>query len=183
MQTAYAEMVAAFTGSRLPVPPVPEPLRPRLRTVRDWCWATREIDGFRMYMFEPDFPADVLAARVPDYVAVSHAGHGVNSYAINYHLVHGPLAVLLQVGWGGIYTDNSAASRRLGELFRRCESLHEAAAATAGERVLCVFSQLRGISACGRVPARADGDVHAFVTEHRTAGEEAFDVAERLLTA
>jgi hypothetical protein len=180
---AYAELIAAFTDSHLPLPPVPEPLRPRLRTVRDWCWSTREIDGFAMYMFESGFPADVLAGRAPDYVAVSHAGHGVNSYAINYHLVCGPLAVLLQVGWGGIYTDNAAAARRLDGLFRRCEALHAAGATATGGRVLCVFSQLRGVSACGRVPQPPHGDVHAFVTAHRTAGEEAFDVAERLLGA
>ncbi|WP_433202898.1 hypothetical protein ACQP00_33175 [Dactylosporangium sp. CS-047395] len=178
----YAEMVAAFVTSRLPLPPIPKPMRAQLRAVREWCWATRDIDAFAMYLFEGDFPADVLAGRVPDYVAVSHAGHGVNSYAVNYHLVCGPLAVFMQVGWGGVYTDNAAAARRLGRLWKRCESLHEAGAATTGGRVVCLFSELRGISACGPVPDPADPDVHAFLSANRTAGEDAFDVAERLLS-
>jgi hypothetical protein len=176
-------MAAAFASSRLPLPPIPEPLRPVLRSPRSWCWSTRDIDPFAMYLFERDFLADVLTGRAPDYVAVSHAGHGVNSYAINYHLVCGPLAVFMQVGWGGIYTDNAAAARRLGELWRRCEALRtRAATAPAPGRVLCVFSNLRGISACGRVPVPPDDDVHTFLTEHRTRGEDAFDEAERLLT-
>ncbi|GAA3453387.1 hypothetical protein GCM10018962_52200 [Dactylosporangium matsuzakiense] len=177
----YAEMTTAFTSSRLPVPPVPEPLRPQLRTVRDWCWSTRDIDAFAMYMFDRDFLSAVLSGSVPDYVAVSHAGHGVNSYAVNYHLVCGPLAVIMQVGWGGIYTDNAAASQRLGEYWRRCMALHARGADASGGRILCVFSHLRGISACGPLPQPSDGDVDAFLTTHRTAGDAAFDEAERLL--
>ncbi|MFI5909738.1 hypothetical protein [Dactylosporangium sp. NPDC051541] len=178
----YAEMTAAFTSSRLPVPPIPEPLRPRLRTVRDWCWSTRDIDAFAMYMFERDFLSAVLTGDTPDYVAVSHAGHGVNSYAVNYHLVCGPLAVFMQVGWGGIYTDNHAAAQRLGEYWQRCEALRAQGATAPGPRILCVFSRLRGISACGPVPQPPHDDVDAFLTAHTTAGDAAFDEAERLLS-
>ncbi|MEV4515423.1 hypothetical protein AB0K00_41515 [Dactylosporangium sp. NPDC049525] len=127
-----------------------------------------------MYLFEPGFLADVLAGRAPDYAAVSHAGHGTNSYAVNYHLVHGNLAVLMQVGWGGIYTDNAAAARRLGNLWRRCEALHGLA---DGRRIVCVYSDIRGVSACGP----AGGDVNGFFAAHHTVGEAAFDTAERLL--
>ncbi|WP_327000043.1 hypothetical protein OHA72_33555 [Dactylosporangium sp. NBC_01737] len=178
MQTdgsVWDELVARFTASGLPVPPVPEVLRPALRTPQPWCWSTRDIDPMRMYLFESGFLVDVLAGRAPDYVAVSHAGHGTNSYAVNFHLVHGNLAVLMQVGWGGIYTDNAAAARRLANLWRRCEALHDPAGA---RRVVCVYSDIRGVSACGP----AGGDVHGFLGAHHTAGEAAFDTAERLLT-
>ncbi len=172
----WDELVATFTSSGLPVPPVPESLRPALRAPSPWCWTTRDIDPFQMYMFAPEYLADVVAGRVPDYVAVSHAGHGTNSYAINYHLVHGPLAVIMQIGWGGVYTDNAAAAARLGDLWRRCDAL--LARPAPDTRIVCVFSALRGVSACGPVPA--DGDVHGFLGVHHTAGEAAFDRAEQL---
>ena len=40
----------------------------------------------RMYLFD-DYLNEVLTEKTPDYVALSHAGHGVNSYALNYQLV------------------------------------------------------------------------------------------------
>jgi len=163
------------------VPPVPEPLRPALRAPRPWCWTTRDIDPMRMYDFDPAFVTGVLAGG-PDYVAVSHAGHGINSYAINYHVVHGPLAVVMQVGWGGAYTDDAAAARRLGEVWRRCAAMLSRPGPAPGARVLCVYSALRGLSACGPVPAGGGVDAPAFLAAHRTAGDGAFDAAERLLT-
>ena len=53
-----------------------------------------------MYMFE-DYISEALIGTAPDYVAFCHAGHGMNSYAINYHLVDGPLALFVQAPWGG----------------------------------------------------------------------------------
>jgi hypothetical protein len=178
--STWEDLTAAFTSSGLPVPPVPGSLRPALRAPRPWCWTTRDIDPFQMYMFEPGFLADVLAGGTPDYVAVSHAGHGVNSYAVNFHLVHGRLAVIMQVGWGGVYTDNAAAARQLGELWRRCDAMLARCGPAGAGRVVCVYSGLRGISACGPVPA-GGCDVHEFLTAHRTDGTGAFDAAERLI--
>lgn len=178
---AWDDLVATFTASGLPVPPVPEPLRPALQAPQPWCWTTRDIDPVRMYLFDAGFLADILAGRVEDHVAVSHAGHGINSYAVNYHLVYGPLAVLMQVGWGGVYTDNAAAAARLGELWRRCDALLTRPAPDGGGRVVCVFSELRGVSACGPVPP-GGGDAHDFLAAHGTAGDAAFDAARRLLT-
>jgi hypothetical protein len=132
-----------------------------------------------MYLFDGGFLTDVLAGRAPDYVAVCHAGHGMNSYALNYHLVHGRLAVLMQVGWGGVYTDNADAARRLGALWRRCEAMLARPAPAGAARVVCVYSDLRGVSVCGPVPA--GGDAHGFHAAHRTTGEAAFSVAERLI--
>jgi hypothetical protein len=45
--------------------------------------------------------------KTPDHVAFSHAGHAINSYALNYQLVDGPLAVIAQVGWGGGYSNRA----------------------------------------------------------------------------
>ena len=48
---------------------------------------------------------EVVKEDLEDYVAVSHAGHGVNSYSINYALVSGSLGLFLQTLWGGVYMD------------------------------------------------------------------------------
>ena len=101
----YEGMLATFRSAGLPEPPIPEAFRAELRRVEDWCWATRPIDPMEMYMFR-EYPAEVLSVDVPDYVAVSHAGHGVNSFAVSLHLVYGSLALFTQTLWGGVYTDN-----------------------------------------------------------------------------
>jgi hypothetical protein len=44
-----------------------------------------------------------LTDQVDDYTAVSHSGHGINSYSINVSIVKAPLAVLFQLSWGGVY--------------------------------------------------------------------------------
>ena len=46
-------------------------------SLREWCFATRKVDAMRMYLFD-DYINEVLTKKTPDYVAFSHAGHGVN---------------------------------------------------------------------------------------------------------
>ena len=71
-----------------------------------------------MYFFD-QYITEAMTDCPADYVAVSHAGHGANSYAINYNLVEGPLAVFTQIGWGGIYDDPEKSARDVNELFSR----------------------------------------------------------------
>ena len=106
-------MVATFQSAALPEPPIPERLRTDVYRIEEWCWATRPIDAMEMYMFR-EYPGEVLSGRVADYVAVSHAGHGANSYGISLHLVYGRLAVFVQTLWGGVYTDNDQRGERAG---------------------------------------------------------------------
>jgi hypothetical protein len=42
------------------------------------------------------FVEQALERRCAEYVAVGHAGHGVNSYAMHYFLVYGPLRPFVQ---------------------------------------------------------------------------------------
>jgi hypothetical protein len=108
MKASWAALTEKFAGAGLPLPPVPMRLQDALRTQSDWCWSTMPIDPMAMYMFaaDPVFILGVLRDQVEDYVAISHAGHGINSYAINYHLVHGDLAV------------PSTQGKRFGDLFQ-----------------------------------------------------------------
>jgi hypothetical protein len=66
-----------------------------------------------------------LREPTPDQIALSHAGHGINSYALNFRLVLGPLALLVQQSWGGVYGDSAAEVQAWGDLVRRVSSLIE----------------------------------------------------------
>ncbi|MFD1047412.1 hypothetical protein ACFQ1S_18620, partial [Kibdelosporangium lantanae] len=102
-------MNRVFGDAGLHAPPVPEVLRSGVREIRKWAFGTRDVVPNSMYLFK-HYILEVLTGPVEDYVAVSHAGHGVNSYAVNYQLVHGPVAVFAQEGWGGIYYDREQAT-------------------------------------------------------------------------
>jgi hypothetical protein len=51
------------------------------------------------------------------HARLGHNGHGVNSWAMHYYLVQPALAILLQIAWGGIYTDNALAERGIAVAF------------------------------------------------------------------
>src|SRR5262249_38627148 len=145
--------------------------RSELQLTADWCWSTRDINTFSMYMFEPTFVDDVLADRVDDYAAICHAGHGVNSYGINFHLVYRQLAIVMQCGWGGVYMDNDAAAAELAGRWRQIEALLDRPSDGDG-RLVVVFSDFRGISARGRVarPAVDTGGRH-FLRAYAVDGD------------
>lgn len=140
----FARAVEQFEGAGLPVPPIPEALRGRLRAIGDWSFSTRDISAMSMYLFD-EYPLEALTGGALDYVAFSHAGQGVNSYAINYHLVSSSLAVFVQSPWGGVYADGKVDVERLRDLFDRCAASIEAhskavergALKTPGRLVVC----------------------------------------------
>ena len=82
--SAINEARELFERSGLVLPPIPSALQARLRRISEWCYGTRDIDPMQMYGFHL-YPAEAVAEPIDNYVALSHAGHGVNSYAINYH--------------------------------------------------------------------------------------------------
>lgn len=132
-----------------------------------------------MYFFD-DYLREVLTKKTNDYVAVSHAGHGVNSYAINYHLVDGPLAVFAQVGWGGVYSDPVASGARVKELFDRIAKLisasHKAKArGLTGPpgRLVVIESDLRREFAWGWVDRPLRGAVVRDWVHRHAASESA----------
>jgi hypothetical protein len=116
-----------------------------------------------MYFFD-FYLSEALTGASPDYIAVSHAGHGVNSYALNYQIVDGPLILFAQAPWGGVYNDRGKDELRVAALFERIATLINVSdRAKAMERVgqpgwLCVFeSHLRELFAWGWLPHKLDG--------------------------
>src|SRR5262249_9740591 len=101
-----------FARSGLPFPPLPDDFADHVQAWDEWHWGTRE-DAPGLYNL--DEHVDELLNRVvkADYLQFGHAGHGINSYAMNYYLVRGPLVVFDQIAWGGAYTDNAAAVEKM----------------------------------------------------------------------
>lgn len=101
----WVDLAVTFAEAVLVVPPVPIPFRQGLLRVGEWCWSTRaDIDPMGMYLFDR-YVTEAIDEPVGDYAAVSHAGHGSNSYGLNFDLVHEGVGVFVQHGWGGAYMD------------------------------------------------------------------------------
>ena len=122
---AVAETHELFEEAGLVLPPIPTSLKPAFRRIEEWCYATRDIGAGRMYWLG-NYAEEVVAEEVDDYVAVSHSGHG-GSYSINYHLVYGWIALFVQVGWGGGYTNNETCAGKVAAWFAKCGDVIEAA--------------------------------------------------------
>jgi hypothetical protein len=102
----------------LAFPPLPNELAAQFRRFGAWWWGTRELNPMGMYFFGGIVGADGIEGPPADYMALCHAGHGINSFGLNYQLVFRPIAIVFQVGWGGIYMDEADQAA----LFRRqCE--------------------------------------------------------------
>ncbi|GAA4962237.1 hypothetical protein GCM10023205_27450 [Yinghuangia aomiensis] len=158
------ELSEAFAKARLPEPPIPDALRPGLMALGPWNFGTRPMDAMDMYLFDA-YLYEALCADVEPYVAVSHAGHGVSSYALNYHLVYGPLLLFVQGHFGGIYGDAERDRAELAEQFRECADLIAAVdrlggAAARHPRLFVAFSPMRQIAVCAPHPGRV-ADRHA----------------------
>ena len=121
-QTGLEDARQTFEKANLQLPPIPERFVPDLRTIQPWCFATREVDRTTMYFFD-EYLQEALAGKTPDYLAVSHGGHGFNSYSLNYQLVDGSLVLMAQALWGGIYMEEPETSARVAALFDRCAAL------------------------------------------------------------
>jgi hypothetical protein len=96
----YDELLHAFEAKDSLVPDPGRGLRPAIRQVQDFAWATQPnpapiID----YMFGVDALA-YLKRSIPNQFSMGVDGHGINSYALSSRFVLGPFAGLIQVGWG-----------------------------------------------------------------------------------
>jgi len=113
-----------FRSAGLPFPPIPQTLRGHLREHSEWHFSTLEASRSAYALLS--FVMETEDNPVDNYILISHDGHGVNSWAIHYYLVYGPLALFVQTAWGGIYTDNDAAAQRMERRFRQATALIDA---------------------------------------------------------
>jgi hypothetical protein len=179
--TALVEM---FNEWDLPAPPIPTRFQASLQEVGPH-FATSDVTPLAMYLFETELPLQLLQGRLEDFVAVSFAGHGVNSYALSYFLVDGPLALFLQTHWGGVYTDVEMAASAWRLLVSHVERLLQAAQARPAvdardpaERLLVVNSDFRGSGTWAflRAPLAEDA---ARALLQRQPSEVSVDLSQR----
>jgi hypothetical protein len=86
-----------------------------------WLFSTRELD-MSPYNLQ-HYTDEAENGPVNDYVILSHSGHGINSYAIQYYLARGYLRMFLHLGWGGAYADAEKDAAKIRECFSLADRL------------------------------------------------------------
>lgn len=145
-----AAIADTLADAGLLCPPIRVGKDERLRTYGPWWWGTRRVHPFKLYMFEVDEVVASLASDGPLF-AMSHAGHGMNSYGLNLVTTGGPYAVFFQHGFGGVYTDPLRARLEINAAYTYLHVLLEADELEGHEnpKWLLLYSQFRGT--CGLV--------------------------------
>ncbi len=121
-----------FEEAGLAFPTIPNSLALQLKEQGKWLFSTRAI---QMSPYNLDYYVQEAAATHvgDDYAVLSHSGHGVNSYAIQYYLVLGSLRMFLHLGWGGVYMDADAAAAMIRECFLLADQI--VSATMTGDKV------------------------------------------------
>jgi hypothetical protein len=135
-----------------------------------------------MYLWGEELFA-AMTKRRRDYVAFSHAGHGVNSYAITYELVLKGLVVFIQVAWGGVYMSNELQSQKLSDRFDRCRQFlaHAEGITLRSKRLLVADSEMLRVGIAGWVPGGlGEREARQWLRNHETE-RDPFDNADELL--
>ncbi len=125
------------------------PLGPRnptdLHTYGKWSWGSRYVAVRDLYSFNIDVVARALIDDGP-FFALSHCGHGVNSYGLSLVTTVGPVAAFVQHSYGGAFTDPVTSLIRINTTYSRLRGLlagvREAPETTT--RWLLVLSDFRG---------------------------------------
>lgn len=87
-----------------------------------WHWATQPFPTrWQDYMLEET--VEYLKGPVPDQYSLNHAGHGVNSYSLNFRFALGDLAIFAQTGWGGAYMETDDQVRRWDDLHLKLSTI------------------------------------------------------------
>jgi hypothetical protein len=142
---ALRDLWSVLGDGGVAAPPVPTRCRDSLRALGPWWWGSLLFHPFSLYMF--DAVEDLVDHwdRAPLF-AMSHAGHGVNSYGLNVITAAGPVAACVQHGFGGAYSDPVEDLEQIAATYAR---LHQVLAAADGDdspaRWLLLFSNFRGI--------------------------------------
>ncbi len=140
--------VPAELAVRLKEQNKPLPMRDNIsdRHGSSWLFSTRELE-MSPYNLQHHVH-EVESGPVNDYVILSHSGHGINSYAIQYYLVRGSLRMFLHLGWGGAYANAEIDAAAIRECFSLADRVVAASENPAkfqlGEHLIIVSSDFYG---------------------------------------
>lgn len=90
-----------------------------------------------------------LKGSIPDQFVINHAGHGVNSYSLNFRYAKGRLAISAQIGWGGAYMNNELQTKSWASMvswLNRVMAIEQSAFQDNWKKrdILVVYSDFRG---------------------------------------
>jgi hypothetical protein len=125
------ELRHLFHDSGLPFPPLPEAWVRDLTRLSPWVYSSRALD-VPPYEIER-YVREAEAGDAPEYTVVAHTGRGAKGYAIHVFAVHGPLALFVQVGFGGPFRRGPSAAMRVARVFAEVDVLLEVLAEAGGE--------------------------------------------------
>ncbi|WP_159914163.1 hypothetical protein [Pantoea sp. 18069] len=108
MNTDLHHAEAFLRTEGLSLPALPAELAEQLRERAPGIYSTRELAA-SPYTLEVHVGELLRCASPADYAVLAIDGHGSQSWAFHYYLVSGPLALFVQLPWGGAYTDVATA--------------------------------------------------------------------------
>jgi len=141
-----------FYDSFLDASPL-EPWVAGVRKIGPWQWGTRKFDAMEHYMFRDDFIESLVGepALTPRFM-ISHAGHGINSYSINVHVVTASAIVFTQAGWGGAFSSESRDAEEVNAMMESVAAFlehSERIPPAPEERHVLIMSNFRGVRIAG----------------------------------
>ncbi len=133
----------------LDFPFLPLDLAPNFKQRDRWCFSTKPVT-VSPYCHD-EYVREGTRSSAQDYMLLSHAGHGANSYAWHYYLVSGQLRLFLQLGWGGAYMNPDETTRAVNEcfglasrLFTNVQESRDAGRLRSENRLIIVGSEFYG---------------------------------------
>lgn len=135
------QSLQVWIDAGLGMPFIPDEFAAVTVPIGEWAWGRKPqkpgrggmsappaaVEPFDAYMQFPEVERFEAGDWRPRFL-LCHAGHGTNSYGINYVLVNTRIAVFAQALWGGVYTDRETSTRRVRDLTAELADLHRAAA-------------------------------------------------------
>ena len=131
----------------------------------------------------------MLRDKVDDHVAITHGGHGSNSYSLNVGIVSDGLTMAVRTFWGGVYTDADVAADRWSQLMAGCASVLKAHASANAEtsfvdrRLVVIDSDFRGVRRCQWLQAEGVEVVQELVGSGASSPMDPLSEARRMLSA
>jgi hypothetical protein len=106
-----------FQKEGFDLPTIPDKLAKRIKQREEMLFSTRAIP------MSPNFSSfyvdEVSNNKVGDYALISYSRNGASWMAIHYYLVFGPLHMFLELGRGGMYTDDEGDAIQVAKI-REC---------------------------------------------------------------
>jgi len=181
------DLVPAFASEGLILPYSPRLLATEVSAIDEANFGTTPFDPRQFYLFHQPLK-EILAGNWEPRMQCGVWGHGINSYAWTYSLVSDGVAIIGQVGRGGLFRDPERASRDWATLMEGVSRVHQAAVARNGllhgELLLVVWNELREVGGWRLLTRDSLNDVEmsSFLSLDPSGGADAgvFDEAIRL---